>query len=80
MKDPTALQQAIEDAELQADLAKIDLTIAKVRAEVGDDRLNMFDVANIIHASEHFCVTRRQAYYRAQQLCLLSWQEEPADV
>ncbi len=66
--------KAVDDAQLAADLAKIDLAVAQARERLGDDRLTMEDVSAIAHVSEHFGVTERMAYNRAKEFDLLSWQ------
>jgi Zn-dependent peptidase ImmA (M78 family) len=64
-----------EEAELAADLAKLDLIEIKGRERLGDDGLNVFDLASIAQAAEHFRVSERMAYRRAKELGLLSYQD-----
>lgn len=79
MSQTDDLREAVKAAQLQADLAKLDLVVAEARASLRDERLSFIDVAHIRHAARQFGVSELNAYRRARQLCLLSYQEEPVE-
>lgn len=60
---------------IDEELAKLDKIEADGRAQFGDDKLNLLDIASIHHCAEQFGVPLVVAYYRARDLKLLSYQE-----
>ncbi len=75
----TAAEDAFTAADLARDLAKIDLIVERHQRLVGDDQLTFADVGTLLHLADEFVVSFKNAYLRARDLGLLSWQVAGAD-